>query len=263
MFKFLLLTSMLGQLSCPDGKCPGAPPGVEWRSRDGESGRVYLFVGGRQLGGYDGRLDEWRDYDPDTELWGRPRPLFRNHDSATGANQNFGVMREQLAANDERHCLNGGAVSDREALAAIGNLNDDSGKLRLTVIGPDAERRAVLNDLETDPELSLFRDRLLVQSYPPDHWAVAGAGFVRTGKPTIYLQAFDGAVRHRQDEYRGPAKLAEAIRRADPHYRPERDPDLNRPIVLPHFHFPRMPGWGWAVAGILLLVVISNRRRTP
>jgi hypothetical protein len=261
MTKLMFLTVVLGQLACPDGKCPNQPPGVEWRSRAEEPDRAYLFVAGRQLGGYDRSANEWRDFDPDTGAWSQPRPLVsKRHATAV---QDFGVMREQLAANEERHWLNGGAVSGREARAAIGGLDDDSGKLRLTIIGSETERRAVLNDLETDPELSPLRDQLLVQSYPPDHWTVAGAGFVRSGKPTIYLQLPDGVVRHRQDEYRGPAKLAEAIRRANPHYRPENDPDLNRPIVLPRFHFPRMPGWGWAVAGILLLVVISNRRRTP
>ena len=61
MSKLMLLALMLGQLSCSDGKCPNAPRGVEWRSRIEEPGRVYLFVAGRQLGGYDGTLDEWRD----------------------------------------------------------------------------------------------------------------------------------------------------------------------------------------------------------
>lgn len=263
MSNLMLFALMLGQLSCPDGKCPNVSRGVEWRLRGDEPGRVYLFVNGRQLGGYDGKLDEWRDYDAESGAWSQPRPLFPRQNSELGAVQNFGVIRELLAGNDERHSLNGGKVSGSEALAAIGKIDDDSDKLRLTIIGPDIERRAVLVDLDKNPELAQFRERLLVQSYPPGHWAVAGAGFVQAGNPTIYLQAPDGTVRHRQDEYRGPEKLAEAIRRADPHYRPEKDPDLNRPILLPHFQFPRMPGWGWAVAGILFLIVISNRRRSP
>lgn len=263
MSKFILFSLILGQLPCPDGQCPNLSRGVEWRSRIEEPGRLYLFVEGRQLGGFDQERNEWRDYDPNSGLWGPPRPLFQDRRSNSATVQNFGVMREQLTGHDERHFLNGGAVSGREALAAFGQLDDDSDKLRLTVIGSEVERRAVLNDFEIDPDLTPFRDRLVVQSYPPDHWAVTGAGFVQTGKPTIYLQTPEGVVRHRQDEYRGPHKLAQAIRRADPHYRPENDPDLNRPISLPHFQFPRMPGWGWAVAGILFLIVISNRRKTP
>ena len=260
---FFALT--LGQLSCPDGKCPVATAGVEWRSAVIDPGRVYLFVAGRQLGGYDGERDQWRDYDPDTGAWSPPRPLFPQRASRieSGGIANFGVMRERLADNDERHSLNGGRVTANEAIAVIGKLEDDSDKLRLTIIGSEAERRAVLDDLAKHPELAPLREQLSVQSYAPDHWAVAGLGFVQSGKPTIYLQTSDGAVRHRQDEYRGPEKLAEAIRRADPHYRPENDPDLNRPALFPFLHLARMPGWAWAVAGILLLILISNRRKTP
>jgi hypothetical protein len=253
---------MLGQLSCPDGKCLNPPRGVVWRSRTEEPGRVYLFVDGRQFGGYDAERDQWRDYDPISGVWSEPRPLFPKQNSSSSPVEDFGVMRDRLAGNDERHSLNGDAVSAREALAAIDRLEDDSEKLRLTIIGSQAERQAVLKDFESNADLVALRDRLLIQSYPADHWAVANVGFVRSGHPTIYLQSRDGTVRHRQGEYRGPEKLAEAIRRADPHYRPQNDPDLNRPNLLPHFHFPRMPGWGWAVAGILLLVVISNRRRS-
>jgi hypothetical protein len=254
MSHFLLIALTLHQAPCLEGQCPIVPRRVEWRSRADEPGRIYLYLSGRQIGGYDGERDQWRDFDHDSGAWSQPRPFFPR------TMLDFGVMRERLAGNDERHSLNGDTVSAREALAAIGKLEDDSDKLRLTIIGPEAERRAVLADLESHPELEPLREGLLVQSYAPEHWAVADAGFARAGKPTIYLQAPDGTVKHRQDDYRGPDKLAEAIRRADPHYRPERDPDLNRPTLFPNFHFPRVPGWAWAVAGILLLIHISQRR---
>jgi hypothetical protein len=112
MSPIMFFALMLGQFSCSDGECAIVPRRVEWHSRADEPGRIYLYVSGRQVGGYDGERD----------------------------------------------------------------------------------------------------------------------------------QAPDGAAKHRQDDYRGPEKLAEAIRRADPNYRPERDPDLNRPTLFPSFHFPTVPG---------------------
>jgi hypothetical protein len=111
-------------------------------------------------------------------------------------------------------------------------LADDSGKLRLTVIGPEGDRRQVLDDLKGP--LSDLAGQCLVQDYPPEHWAVAQAGFYTAGKPTIYVQAPDGTVLHRQDDYAdGPEGLRQAfqrVRKPDPNYRPDRDRDLRRPI---------------------------------
>lgn len=146
-----------------------------------------------------------------------------------------GVAADKIGGGEQYH-LNGKAVSRQQALDALtsGNLTDDSAKLRLTVIGTEPDRKAVVGDLRAAPALAEFRERLLVQDYPPEHWAVRDAGFVTTGKPTIYLQAPSGKVLHRQDDYQGGAEeLAQAIRKADPNYRPEKDRDLRKPDVLP------------------------------
>jgi hypothetical protein len=59
-----------------------------------------------------------------------------------------------------------------------------------------------------------------VQDYAPGNWAVKD-GFFTEGKPTIYLQAPNGKVLHRQDDYSdGAAGLATALRKADPNYSP-------------------------------------------
>jgi hypothetical protein len=253
----VLLTSLfiVGQLSCPGGACRPSP--IEWRTRADEPNRAYLFVEGRQRGGYDGERDEWRDFNPDTGAWGDARPLFPNCAGRRGGPADFGVMRDRLAA-EERFSLNGVPVKPEQARLALAGLIDDSQWLRLTIIGSAAERQVVLNDLQSHPTLAELRGRLLVQAYEPDHWAVAAAGFVRTGKPTIYLQAPDGRVLHRQDEYRGPERLAATLRRADPDYHPERDPDLDQLPVLSRL--TRLPSWAWALAAILSLFLISRWR---
>jgi hypothetical protein len=141
---------------------------------------------------------------------------------------------------------------------AVGKtLPDDSKLLRLTVISADeGKRKAVLSDLLTHPALSPLKPQLVVQTYAPSHWAVKDAGFTLAGDCVIYLQRPDGKVLHRQDEYRGPEKLAEAIRKADPSYDPKKDQDLNKVIPLP-FGLDKIPpsylllGGGAALAYLL------------
>jgi len=246
----LLLALTLAQLTCPDGICRPNP--VAWRSRADDPRRVYLYVDGRQRGGYDRASDEWRDFDPDSQTWSDPRPLFAQ--PAEAVTRDFGVMRERLA-NRERFSLGGVPVSADDAREALAAIPDDSQQLRLTVIGAEKDRRAVLDDLEHHAALAPLRERILVQSYEPEHWAVAGAGFVTVGAPTIYLQAPDGRVLHRQDEYRGPERLAAALRKADPNYRPEADPDLDSQSTS-----LRLPRWACAGLAVLSLLLISRRR---
>ncbi len=149
-----------------------------------------------------------------------------------------------------KHLLNGKEVSKAEILQAIGKppLPNDSQWLCLTVIGPEAARKQVVNDLASASALAAWKDKIKVQDYPPDHWAVRDAGFQCDGNPTLYCQAPDGKVLHRQDDYRGPEALAEVLRRADPAYRPEKDPDLNRSLA-------GVPPWLW-VGGAILLVLL-------
>ena len=147
--------------------------------------------------------------------------------------QNFGIDRSGLGGSAERITLGGREISRSEATRILqaGSLDDDSGKLRLTVIGAEADRRRVLDDL--NGPLADIADQCLVQDYAPDHWAVAKAGFYTAGKPTIYVQSPDGTVLHRQDDYadgaEGFRQAFERLRKPDPNYRPDKDRDLRRP----------------------------------
>ena len=147
--------------------------------------------------------------------------------------QNFGIDRSGLNGAAERITLDGRQITRGEATQILqaGSLADDSGKLRLTVIGTQSDRRRVLEDLKGP--LADVASQCLVQDYPPDHWAVAGAGFYTAGQPTIYVQAPDGTVLHRQDDYadgaEGFRQAFERLRRPDPDYRPDKDRDLRRP----------------------------------
>lgn len=170
---------------------------------------------------------------------------------------NYGVDVEKLTAARFGYKINGRQASREEVLDLIQNgIPDDRHKLRLTIIGSEEECRRVLDDLEKHPELAACKNLVLVQSYRPTHWAVRDVGFVTTGHPTIYLQAPDGRVLHRQDDYQGGAeRLSLAIRKADPSYRPDKDPDLTKPAIIP---FPiSFAGWmEWVIVGAAILFVL-------
>jgi hypothetical protein len=122
---------------------------------------------------------------------------------------NFGLDLAHLAGGSQP-CYRVGdkPCRKRDVLAAI--VEDDSAKLRLTIIGNREERARVLAALP--PEAS----RYLVKAYDPSDWAVTRAGFKTDGHPTIYVQAPDGTVLHRQDTFADAKQLAEALRKAVP-----------------------------------------------
>jgi hypothetical protein len=258
MLSEVLLTTALtlggwGQAAC--GPVGPSDDGYEWRTHPADPGRSYLYHHGEQIAGYDHTNDVYRPYDARNDTWGPPEmPPWKSIVT------NYGIDTAQL--NDsgaERFRLNGIPASREQAWKALAAapLPDDAARPRLTVIGDPTTTAPVLDDLAHAPALAAWKDRLLVQRYPPDHWAVAQTGFVTSGHPTIYLQAPDGTVLHRQDDYAdGPAGLAKAIRRADPHYDPRKDPDLRQGLFHPHLDLSKLPLPAWlllAGAGYLLL----------
>jgi len=215
-----------------------AAGGYEWRTFADEPDQLSLWHDGRQLGNW--RIST-REYLPllAPGIWGDPCPppypppqdVVAPGKIETDGTINFGLERSRLPAG--RHLLNGKEVSKDELLQALGSAKvpDDSQWLSLTIIGPDGMRQKVISDLQSSPSLAPWKDRLKVQDYSPDHWAIKDTGFVTTGQPTIYCQAPDGRVLHRQDEYRGPEALAQVLRQVDPQYKPEKDPDLNKGLA--------------------------------
>jgi hypothetical protein len=179
--------------------------------------------------------------------------------------QNFGLDLDQLDKDSgkETYKINGKEVSKARAIEAIegGTLPDDSNKLRLTVIGPDAERQAVVNDLKSSPLLSSVRDTCLVQDYAPDAPMLQSCGFVTTGHPTIYLEKPDGTVLHRQDDYAGGAEaLATAVRKADPNYHPDTDPNKTKPDLIPGLDLADINPLVWLAGGGLVFLVLWRKR---
>ena len=149
--------------------------------------------------------------------------------------ENFGVDQDKLSGEDEYsvHDRNGCRnISKSEAHKIVGQkLQDDSNKLRITVIGEDGTQKRVTADIR-----GLMKDIdnwAILRGYPPNHWSLE-PGFVTTGSPTIYCQAPSGKVLHRQDDYQGGGEeLSEALRKAKSGYDSKKDPDLRKTQLPP------------------------------
>lgn len=142
-----------------------------------------------------------------------------------------GVMFEKIAPDGQSHYSIGGTSANRadalRAIEAASGIPDDRTKPRLIVIGNEAGRRKVVDDLARDPLFTYWRDKLVVLSYPTNHDAIAAdRGFVQpTGdEPVIQVQGPDGVVFWRQETYTGASDLAKALRDKVPGYDPARDP---------------------------------------
>ncbi len=175
---------------CAEGKpCPCV---LTWV--DQTEGEYALLRSGKQIGSYHTGKGVWRSLGADG-VWGPKEfappagaPALPIVEAQVG--QNFGVDSDKIGHGYQK---NGRESTRAEVMQAIGSASfDDAKKIRLTVIGSETDRKKVLADIDTDPALAPHKDRLLVQAYAPDSWAVAQAGFVTSGTPTIYLQAPDG-----------------------------------------------------------------------
>lgn len=240
---------------------PVAAPAYRWQPGV-DPVQVHLFYGSRQIGTY--RHDDGRYYPFDGQSWG-PAAVCPT-DLPTGAvkracscsscgpkcpcerdgecrqalpsdviAQNFGVDLSKLSGDPSpRYYLGDRKVERDQVVEAITapRLPDDSRKGRITVIGSPEATKGVLATLKGIPEAAEY----VIKEYQPTDWAVR-PGFVTTGNPTIYVQAADGRVLHRQDD---PQGLAEALRKARPDYKSENDPDLRKLIPSLPFKLPNL-----------------------
>jgi hypothetical protein len=271
MIPSLVMASALTLGAWGNGCGPVGPaePETVWRRFASDPDRSYLFEGGMQVAAYDHARDIYRTYDARTDTWGppgpppwrRPEPVAAPAEKVekVEAVPNYGVETDQLnGGHGEHYRLNGVPVSPERARQALAGdpIPDDTARLRLTVIGDTTAARRVTSDLASAATLAPWKDRVVVQAYAPDHWAVARAGFSTGGRPTIYVQAPSGKVLHRQDDYADGAEgLAQALRRADPNYDPAKDPDLRKPKGL---DLTRIPPAAWILAAAALLLLFRR-----
>ena len=265
---YILLVALAFNPWGPSGCTAQAPVGAnqedQWYTRtDCKPTWIFHVKAGQVIGCYDSADDTYAVFDQRAGSYGKwSDPPWGKQE------QNFGINQQALAdrcRNGPCYYINGRQVTRSdvfEAITAGTQLEDDSGKNHLTIIGSKEETKPVLEDLESNVALTGYKGKLLVQVYKPDCWAAARAGFKTDGKPSIYLQAPGGKVLHRQDGYKGPLLLAAAIRKADPNYDPAKDPDLTKPKpatpAKPNDADPiAAPPFPWPAAGCIALLVAA------
>lgn len=283
MRQLLILVALAGAASaamaqtsaipqCLNGQCPLRPPGssmpsairlptiingsqvtippaaeeYRWLRWDQDPTRVYLYKGKKQIGAYD--LDEHYYRELLNERTGEWAPNSKPPISPPV----FGVDTDKLP-RQESYRLNGNEVRKDVAMEVLANgLNDDTSKLRVTVVDPDQKgRQQIVEDLRKIPEGESFA----VREYDPKAWELS-SGFSTTGTPTIYFQAPNGKVLHRQDDYQGgAAPTIEALRKAKASYDPKMDPDLRKPQATSSTSYASylLPALGGVLIALLYL----------
>ena len=89
---------------------------------------------------------------------------------------NFGVASRRIGP--PRDTINGRSVDRNELLRVLRENSSetevpaDAGKLRLTVIGSQADCRRVEHDLAASPALAAYRDQVVFHEYRPEEWPV-------------------------------------------------------------------------------------------
>lgn len=224
-------------------------PDAEWRTLADDPGRFYLYRGGIQVGGWDAGSKRWMDYDAGRNSWEDGYPPWFAHQLAGNGNtqigQNFFGVDRSLVPNQETFSLNGRQVDFRQSAEAFGDdtLIDDSGKLRITLIGDPNSCSSVASDLKSHPAIASISNKFLVQSYRPGSWPIGVFKRPQSqGENSDQLiisisgppdKGGKGIEYHSQVGYAGPDKLAlamhEVLRRADPSYQPDKTPDLTKP----------------------------------
>lgn len=174
----------------------------QWKPIDGTTQSVALWQDNVQIGSYclkTGqycRLAEDGTLKQESSPIGIPEEYAKKMREETG---NYGLDWTKIQEKGEAYRINGKESSKGAAYGLLygadDKLSDDSGHLRLTVIGSEEARKATLASIKKNKEFTALEKEVLIQLYPKDHWALTGKGFeVAIDGATIYLQKATGEV---------------------------------------------------------------------
>lgn len=253
-----------GQGSGPVGPMVSAPIAHQqvtqwhWKESGTSPGEWGLYRNGSQVGAYSQDSGEY--WPISNGQWGQacapPISPPTGSRKQAGVMQDFGMDWSKIGKGG--YAINGQNCSKEKAYQAVQQgLPDDANKLRFTVIGQQTERGPVIKDLASFPDVA---QRVLPWSVDKNHWSlkdnVTGEPLFETsGKPTIYLQAPDGEVLYRENDYRGFQDF-EAIRKAIKDYDARKDP--GRGGASKPFAWDEIPAPVW-VGGAVLGLILFRR----
>jgi hypothetical protein len=181
-----------------------------------------------------------------------PEPQLQEPSAASPSNPPNGVLFEKFPQVQAGHSWTGGNAPQ----AVTGQVDKvTTPEVYVSIIGSKRDRDRVKADLARDPDFGkLMRDmggRLAVEAYDPTNPLVAEVGLVNGGKPDVIVLDATGKEIARFADNPGAGPIAEAVRKADPSYRPGGGQ-----------HQPSGgigPGW-LALAGLALFAIFLSQR---
>lgn len=136
---------------------------------------------------------------------------------------NYGIDPARLTKGKPRYTAN--SLEAEHFIRETQQRSEHKDRCYVTVIGNPADRKPVAEDWNRHPAFDGLRDNVWFQEFKKGEWQVRDElGYKADGKPTILVQKPDGEVLLRLNSYNGPHPIANALRKADPHYKPENDP---------------------------------------
>jgi hypothetical protein len=141
--------------------------------------------------------------------------------------KNFGIDLAKLPSHPGGQAWYGGNV---DYSAARGAAGEKPNRVHVTFIGSQVEREAARKNLEGDPGFRYLSeamgDYLAVQDYGPENPLVKEVGLPNGGRPDVIIQTTKGGrVTYRARSYPGADVVVHEIRKADPRYDPDKDPN--------------------------------------
>lgn len=219
-----------------------------------------LYCDGVNVGGYDRMAGRYRPLTKH-DSWGPacdpPIPVpnyWQTFDPRPPDPTRFGFL-PHAPVGAGGYKINGQAANRQTVVAAIQNhtLQDDSKKLWVVIIGDDADRKKIRQQIDAVPESK----HAIVVDYPSDHWHVDGV-FV-TDSPTVYIQHPDGTVLARMQQPPDGQTLGKVLRRLREKYDPTLDPDPL--LVINPLNF--IPTWVWVIVGTGAVLLLLRPKQSP
>lgn len=200
----------------PDQRWVQVAPGSDWFD---------VWMGGTYLG-------RWQRPDTDKRLSAKPSP---EQESEVCTRTDHGVVCNKFSLYGDTYC--GYRLAPGQLMAALtkeGMVPDDTKKNYLAIVAGDIRSAECLAALKADPEAAAYLSRCKVRCIEPGNPLIADTRLATGHDFNLVLMGPEDVngranVLHRQCDFDGGAKqFMEAVRRADPTYRPENDADLRK-----------------------------------
>jgi hypothetical protein len=200
---------------------------IKWLEESAWPGWKKAVVGGYERGWLNPETGEW--YDSYTRETIKLKPEVQKPIEQKSGNENYGINTENLPS-DNAYTKNGKPVTRREAFQLVtgGGVDNDNNQPWIVAVGDAAflsKFRSLWQSLPSET-----RSKFNLQTYTPDNWGASGVGYasgVTCTKPDN--GSGKAVVQWRFRELPSIEQLTEGLRKADPNYRPDADPDPAKP----------------------------------